>query len=83
MKGSMDRVHRGGPWNWGPCFVYVRAFHRAEYHRARQATRSRNFCENDTTPTTMLSSSPTTILCFRNSEWLRQDLLPRISPQRD
>ena len=23
MKGSMDRVHRGGPWTWGPCFVYV------------------------------------------------------------
>ena len=23
MKGSMDRVHRGGPWNWGPCFVNV------------------------------------------------------------
>ena len=20
---SMDRVHRGGPWTWGPCFVYV------------------------------------------------------------
>ena len=19
----MDRVHRGGPWTWGPCFVYV------------------------------------------------------------
>ena len=24
MKGSMDRVHKGGPWTWGPCFVYVR-----------------------------------------------------------
>ena len=24
MKGSLDRVHRGGPWTWGPCFVYVR-----------------------------------------------------------
>ena len=23
MKGSMDRVHRDGPWTWGPCFVYV------------------------------------------------------------
>ena len=21
----MDRVHRGGPWTWGPCFVYVQA----------------------------------------------------------
>ena len=20
----MDRVHKGGPWTWGPCFVYVR-----------------------------------------------------------
>ena len=20
---SMDRVHRDGPWTWGPCFVYV------------------------------------------------------------
>ena len=19
----MDRVHSGGPWTWGPCFVYV------------------------------------------------------------
>ena len=19
----MDRVHGGGPWIWGPCFVYV------------------------------------------------------------
>ena len=19
----MDRVQRGGPWTWGPCFVYV------------------------------------------------------------
>ena len=28
-------------------------------------------------------SSSTTILCFRNSELLRQDLLPWISPQRD
>ena len=25
MKGSMDRVHRDGPWTWGPCFVYVRS----------------------------------------------------------
>ena len=32
--------------------------------------------------TTPVSSS-TTILCFRNSERLWQDLLPRISPQRD
>ena len=32
--------------------------------------------------TTQMSSS-TTIWCFRNSEWLRQDLIPRISPQRD
>ena len=23
MKGSMDRVHGGGPWTWGPCFVYA------------------------------------------------------------
>ena len=23
MKGSMDRVHKGGPQTWGPCFVYV------------------------------------------------------------
>ena len=23
MKGSMDRVRKGGPWTWGPCFVYV------------------------------------------------------------
>ena len=23
MKGSMHRVHRGGPWTLGPCFVYV------------------------------------------------------------
>ena len=23
LKGSMNRVHRGGPWTWGPCFVYV------------------------------------------------------------
>ena len=32
--------------------------------------------------TTPMSSS-TTILCFSNSEWLWQDLLPLISPQRD
>ena len=25
----------------------------------------------------------TTIFCFRNLEWLRQDLLPRMSPQSD
>ena len=31
--------------------------------------------------TTQMSSS--TSWCFRNSEWLRQDLIPRISPQRD
>ena len=23
MKGCMDRVHKSGPWAWGPCFVYV------------------------------------------------------------
>ena len=23
MKGSMDWFDRGGPWTWGPCFVYV------------------------------------------------------------
>ena len=23
----MDRVQRGGPWTWGPCFVYVLAEH--------------------------------------------------------
>ena len=23
VQRSMDRVHRGGPWTWGPCFVYV------------------------------------------------------------
>ena len=30
MKGSMDRVHRDGPWTWGPCFVYIllETFHR-------------------------------------------------------
>ena len=32
--------------------------------------------------TTQMTSS-TTIWCFRNSEWLRQDLTPRISHQRD
>ena len=32
--------------------------------------------------TTQMSSSSTR-WCFRNSEWLRQDLIPRISPQRD
>ena len=32
--------------------------------------------------TTQMSSSSTS-WCFRNSEWLRQDLIPRISPQRD
>ena len=23
LKGSMDLVHRGDPWTWGPCFVYI------------------------------------------------------------
>ena len=23
QRWSMDRVHRGGPWTGGPCFVYV------------------------------------------------------------
>ena len=27
MKGSnLDRVYRGGPWTWGPCFVYTSHF---------------------------------------------------------
>ena len=25
----MDRVHKGGPWTGGPCFVYVRLEPRA------------------------------------------------------
>ena len=37
MKGSMDRVHRGGPWTWGPCFVYG--------HHALSASMSLNTTE--------------------------------------
>ena len=47
MKGSMDRVQRGGSWTgstgvyktwtWGPCFVYV--------HHALSASMSLNTTE--------------------------------------
>ena len=45
----MDRVQRGGPWTWGPCFVYVlfRTRSRDETHQTLLSSFEGSFLKVD------------------------------------